>query len=314
MKIAFCSLDPYWRGICDNGGSRTILRSAETLRKMGHRVDVVCKKDTFTWFDHPKCLRKIPKDVDVSIAIAVTDIPHLMRKGHGKLAYWARPFESWQLPTHGCKRILKDFHKHGGTIMCNSTWQKDWMAERGIPATVVFNGLDFDEWEDRGMRGTKKTIGCLYHLHPRKRWKDFKKLRKLLGKEFNYAAYGACKPKSTTWGRFYKNPSHGTLVSLYSSCDIWFAPSVLEGFHNPPYESNLCGCLVCRPVLDSCGSGDAAHDGTALVYSSIRDAAKQIREADYGLVPLMQNVIAEKIGTREKNMQILIETLTKGAS
>lgn len=143
MKICFCSLDNYWGGLSNNGGTRTILLSAETLSELGHEVEIVAPVDKFTWFKHKKPLKKIPKRFDAYIAIAITDVPHLM-KIKGKLFYWARPFEGWQ--TDDSLHILDKFVDVGGTILCNSRWQVGKLLLEGIEAHLVYAGLDIEKW------------------------------------------------------------------------------------------------------------------------------------------------------------------------
>ena len=56
---------------------------------------------------------------------------------------------------------------------------------------------------------------------------------------------------------------------------------------------------------------DYAFKSTAMIYKfgDLEDAASAIRNADYRLVPDMQNYLRTVIGTREDNMQKLVDFL-----
>jgi len=299
MKITFCSLHKYWGGLAPNGGTQTILRSADTLRKLGHEVNVVAPVDRFKWFEHPKPLKKIPEDTDVCVAISISDVDLLMKEAPktAKLAYWARPIEFWQFEKKKAISILKRFKRHG-KIFTNSTWQVDYMDAYGIKSEVIYNGIDFDKWKELGLK--REAIGCLKHAHERKRYRDCKHLiKKIKWREF--LKLGSKK---------HKNIVGNKLMKFYNKCNIWFAPTELEGFHNVPAEANLCGCLIIGSSCYRNGMGDYLGKNTGMVYDSLDEAIDMIKKPDYSKVPKMQEVLVNKIGTRKKNMEKLVECLT----
>jgi hypothetical protein len=116
-----------------------------------------------------------------------------------------------------------------------------------------------------------------------------------------------------------KNCSNQAMAELYNSIRVWIAPTELEGLHNPPMESSLCGCgLVCTDHPRSGMSDYAIHKKTALVYPSrnIKKATeytKRFLDDDELLGSLNQNMVEllrQKIGTRKENMTKLLKVVS----
>lgn len=308
MKIAFTCQHKYFGGLANNGGSRTILLSAKTLRDMGHKVHVVTHTDRHSWIKHPKPKRLIPEDVDVCIAVSVSDIIPMLRTApkHAKKAFWMRGYEKWQMLSKQIIDTLRKFYMDGHIIMVNSGWLQKKLAHYTIGSNLVWAGLDFHEWKDRKMRMPGKTVGALYSSRPSKGWKYVEKLAYSRGGEnIRFVSFGSEKREG--FGTHYANPSHDRLVNIYSSCQIWFSTSTLEGFHNPPSEAALCGCLPVVPADPRGGCADYCTPETAMVYGSFDEAVRMIKAPDYSKVPKLQKYLREKIGDREKNMKRLVE-------
>ena len=137
MIVTFYADHSYYSQLSNNGGSATILHSINTLRKLGHKANVVAHKDNFTWFKHPKPIRKIPKDTDVCIAVTISDIGPMLKRTKAKPFYWCRLIENHQMPK---RKLLKTVSKV--TVLVNSENLRDWFAAHGIgkaiPSMVVF--------------------------------------------------------------------------------------------------------------------------------------------------------------------------------
>lgn len=314
MNICFFNDHPNWGQLANCGGSRTILKSAHVLRNLGHKVSVVAHVDRFKWFNHPEPIQRIPQNTDALIAVSISDANMLLEMGMHKkyrMSYFSRPFEWWQIGnTFKMYDCLKRIGKKA-RIFCNSQWQVDDLTSKGIPCTLQYAGLDLDIWRDEGIRGEKIRIGSLYNLFSGKRWEDFKQVTKMLGHEYDYVAFGAKKFKNGFLHRYLKCPTESELRTFYSKCHIWFAPTIMEGFHNVPAEANLCGCLVVCNYIPTNGSGDYATDETAMIYGNLDEAVEMIKTADYSKVARMQEILKNKIGDRQKNMNLFAERLAK---
>ena len=308
MKIAFYAKHHTYGGLANNGGTRTILKSIEALKKLGHEAFYVATVDKFTWFKHDKPKKAIPKDTDVCIAVSISDIQPMMKETPktARVAYWGRPFESWQMNTARIHKLLKDF---GGKIFVNSGWQQEELTRLKIKSEIIYNGVDFEDWEDQLIRDIP-TIGFLYSSRDTKRWKDCEEIAKMLP-AFRFVAFGNEKYSKPDWMATYlRRPKHEALVDHYSQCHIWFAPSKAEGFHNPPAEANLCGALVVCSGRTRNGMGDYARSDTAMVYDNLGEAIQMILDPDYERVFNMQILLRDKIGSREENMYKMVRSLS----
>ena len=195
MKIAFCNQHGYWGGLNNDGGSLTILKSADALRKLGHHVHIVTCSDRHTWIKHPKVIKKIPYDTDACIAVSASAVKPMLQSmpSYAKPFWWMRGIEKWQMPK---EQILK--WASNIKVIVNASHLQRWLEKHDIisPAPqLCYAGLDLDHWKDFGRRklNGKTTIGCLYNTHhATKRWKDFRLLATRLGnKLYKYVACGA---------------------------------------------------------------------------------------------------------------------------
>lgn len=322
MRIAFYANHPYYGGLNNNGGSRTILLAAQYLKKMGHVVDVVASVDRFTWFKHSPVKKRIHPDTKRVIAVSVSDVEgavkHKPKKA--KVFWWCRLLESYQMPK---KKIVK----RAGMVevLANSEWLKTWFKNHGVNARVVYQGVDVNAWYDEGLRsGGKPIIGFLLSKKPRKKFYHIKEIVKGLGDQYDYVGYGAKGDLNAEIKTFIErklvyfksNPSHDELLRLYNLANIWLATSDSEGLHNPPLEAALCGCLLVCNGASAGGTADYCIDGeTGIVYekNNPRDAVDRIRTINLrlarALVKTSQVLIQDKIGSRETAMQRMMEVI-----
>lgn len=300
-------------GVGNNGGCRTIIKCCEVLNKLGHRCDTAAFVDNFTWFDHKPVIRQIPRDTDVLIAAACSDVENTITSQVNKKAWYIRAHETWAMEE---PRLAKYYQDKRIANLVNSEGLKRKIDELSpsMPAEVVYQGIDFDWWEDRSLRPKDKIrIGCLHTKQPRKRWKDFVKLSKILGHDhYEYVGMGNHNCKDGFLTEFIYNATAEQLNGLYSSCHIWFAPTDNEGLHNVPMEAALCGCLiVCSDHPLNGMVMDYAFKSTAMIYEfgNLEKAASLIQSPDWRLIKNMQDYLRSVIGTREENMKKLVETL-----
>jgi len=310
MNIAFYADHPYWGQLSNNGGTRTVLKSAATLRELGHEVSIVAHKDKFTWFKHHKPVHSIPANADHIIAVSISDLKQLLRtyRGHARLGYWARPYETWQMPMEKVLKWIRALQKRNGVLMCNSSWQVEELAKNGIKARVMFAGLD-EDWH-AGDNRVINRIGCLCSKRASKRWDSFIRLHKMLGPTFEFVAFGSIACNDAFLSQYLQNPSHEDLERLYQSCAFFFCPNVREGFYNCGYEAALCGCLLLVSSYAENGMSDYATPTTAHIFGSLEDAVAEIANADFEKIPQMNRALAA-IGNRRTNMKRMVETLNE---
>ena len=321
MKIAFVCTHPYWGGMSNNGGSRTILKSAAELRKLGNRVDVVACADKFTWFKHPPILKKIPKDTEACVACSVSDIKPMLKTmpKTAKAFWWARLLEKYA--ANSDKIVSRAARVR---TLVNSEYLQGWFEKRGVSTQIAYQGVDIEDWRDDGMREKKNVIGFLLSKKPRKRFKDIKRIVKILGSQYEYVGYGAKGDLSSKikhfahkhFTYFKTNPTHSDLLRLYNLATIWVATSDSEGLHNPPQEAALCGCLLVCNGAQRGGTADyAINEKTAYVYEKNNPAAAAntivgaVEVGWYGtneeIIRNCQYLIKTKLGSRFEAMQRL---------
>jgi hypothetical protein len=309
MKLAFNGLTS---GLGNNGGSRTILKCAEVLNSLGHRCDVIASADNFTWFNHDPIIRYVPDDLDAVINIAAVDIVSTLQMDVPIKAWYIRAHELWSNSEH----LLIDYYRNNAIInIVNSKGLQQQLAIYGADSHVVYQGIDFDWWEDRKLRPKDKIrIGCLHTTQPRKRWEDFKKLSEILGHDhYEYVGMGSHDCKDEFLTEFIHNADVEQLNNLYSSCHIWFAPTDSEGLHNVPMEAALCGCLVvCSDHPLNGMVLDYAFEDTAMIYKfgNLEEAIDLIKNPNWSLIENMQDHLRSEICTREENMVKLVGGLS----
>jgi len=308
MKLMFNSLVS---GLGNNGGSRTILKSVEVLRSLGHDCEIAASIDNFNWFEHRPVVNGIYEDTEALIAVACSDAAQTLQIPVPKRAWYIRAHENWSMSDQDLGYLYRDPRMLN--IVNAKGLQHKLKEEFHADSVVVYQGLDFDWWQDRKLRRDKKIrIGCLHTAQPRKRWKDFVELSKILGRDdYEYVGMGNSTPADTSFlTEFVENANVEQLNQLYSRCHIWFAPTDSEGLHNPPMEAALCGCLVvCSDhQLNGMILDYAFNNETAMIYKfgDIEHAAQKIKNPSWNLIPAMRKCLKTEIGSREDNMKRLV--------
>ncbi len=309
MKIVFNCLNS---GLANNGGSRTVIRCAQTIEKLGYKCDIASTVDTFDWFGHKPPVPFIPWDTDVVVATACTTVATTLESSVKKKAWYIRGHETWMWS----EDVLAKLYNNELFKITNSNGLKNKIESLGGSAVVVPQGIDLDLWEDLGLRNSydRIRIGCLYQKKKTKRWKDFIRLSEILGYDgYEYVGFGDIMRDDSFLISFLCEPTMKELRNLYSTCHIWLSPTELEGLHNVPMEAALSGALVVcssHPMNGMCL--DYAFDGiTVMVYEprNIDQAADMIRNPDWSLIKNMKHYIINEIGSREHNMKKFVGVL-----
>ncbi len=303
MKIIF---NAQTSSINNNGGSKTLLRSAETLDSLGHNTSVISRVNYFTWFK-PKCeiLSLAPKYIHpetVFVAVSVMDLENTTQFYRMyKRVWYARAWAVWVNGEQWLIDQSKKFVNAGGKIIVNASWLVDQFKDKcDIDVELCFAGLDLDYWK-KSKQDDVYTIGAMkYERHKTKRSDLIEKLKSHIIKENKYSFY--------TMG-IDSDYGNSQVRDFYSCCDIIFTPTELEGFHNVGAEANLCGCLVFCNRMPSNGMGDYATEETAECFSGWDELLSKLKNPDFSKVPKMQKVLRERVGSREENMTKFVELI-----
>jgi len=299
MKIVF---NLHNVGLGNNGGSRTIIKCADTLTALGHKVILFTNQQVkFTWEKiHSKLMYGNTHPVcDVSIATGFKSIATTLSCRASKKYCYVRGLEKWVTNE---RELFRNYKKINCIV--NSIWLKDYFYKNGVESKIIYPGLDFDKFYLTNNEYRVKNVGALYSdRHATKRHNDAKDVSKRMSIDVLFL------------NKNIVNASEKRLRQWYNQIKIWFSPSELEGLHNPPMEAGLCGCsLVCTDHYMSGVSDYAIHNKTALIYPArkLSIARKHIntlmndeelrKELNFNLI----NLLKKKIRSRKENMIDLI--------
>jgi len=289
-------------GLGNNGGSKTLIRSAETLQDLGEEVYIACQSSSCTWWPIRVPVIKKLRPCDVLIATGYGSVRSTVAYNRAKLKLWyVRAHEDWQAKN---KQLMKAYRML--SCIANSEWIKNWLGTFGIDCEVVYPGIDFDSYY-RSSEPRDNVLGGLHHKHQRKRHVDCLEVQKISG-----------YPMSML-NRDFRSGDFKKLSDFYNKIKVWMSPSENEGLQNIPIEASLCGCGLVLTDHFMGGTVDYAIDGeTCLVYS-----ARDTKEASECVNRLMKDetlrirlnnnaveVIKSKIGDRPHNMTKFVKFLS----
>lgn len=294
MKIVFNAHDV---GLGNNGGSRTIIRSAEILRDLGHEVVIAGKVNRASWFKTSiPFVHKIP-ECDAIIATGYHSVRTTKKFSKAKTKLWyVRGHELWQAKEHQLWDAYASIN-----VVTNSSWIHNELTKRGSSSKIVYQGIDFDQWYRS--RASDSVIGGIAHPKKSKRSNDCIEIAKKAGYPLRM---------------LNRDISSGNVKSLrdfYGSCAVWISASENEGLQNVPIEAALCGAALVLTDHPRSGNADyGINNETCMFYQArnIKEAAGIARNLmrDESLRNRLQSnaekVIKEKIGTRAENMQRLV--------
>jgi hypothetical protein len=334
MKILFNLLGT---GISNNGGSRTLIRSANILKKLGKDVIILNNKlnHIYTWDKievpilSPDTVNDIP-NADVVIGTGygswkkTIDLPNRC----GKKFIWCRGWETWNASEN---KLIELLGNKKIKIITNSIGMQDKLKEHSIESTIIRPGYDFHEIFPLNTRHKNKvlTLGALYSKGSKRSTKRvdwiFKAVEEIK-KKMNVCLimFGSeGKPHvSAPFDLFSPNPSKYAKNSIYNQCDIWLAPTELEALHMPPAEAMQTECCVVGTDAPMSGMRDYLINAETGVesfntYESFRDCiiyallVGEETRVRYGKAARKK---IQSLGTREYNMNILINYIEDNMS
>ena len=323
MKIIFNLMGC---GLGNNGGSRTIVRSANTLIDLGHEVFVIDSfKNKYTWdklkAEHItlKHLSDAPS-ADVIIATgyktvySTVDAPERC----GKKAHWIRGWETWQMSE---EKIINNVLKAPTIKMVNGIGLQKKLEKYGISSRVIRPGYDFDEIYPMGIRENNSSVvlgGLCNFRHKTKRTDWIYEVYKQLKRKYNVELhlFGTEKDPRIKADRYLRNPTTEMKNDFYNRCDIWLAPTHNEGLHMPPAEAMMTECPVVGTDAEMSGMEDYLIDGiTGLIAKNNLDQFSRVVShlVTNGYLRTVLGAQAKlqisSIGNRSLNMKIMVDFL-----
>lgn len=316
-------------GLGNNGGSLTLVRSANTLNKLGHDVTIIdSMKNMHKWtkleVPHivPKNIDSIPS-ADAVIATGYHSVGMTIQLPDrcGLKCHWIRGWETWQLPSYA---IVNKILKKRTLKIVNSIGLQNELQKYGFASEIIYPGYDLQNFYPiKGRRtGPFVTLGGLHnnrHIGIKRHDWIFNAVSSLKRKhKIKLFMYGTDKKASEIVDNYVRFPSEERKNTLYNHIDIWLAPTSQEGLHIPPAEAMLTECPVVGTNAPLSGMHDyLIHKETGLVSENDFDSflrcvtelvINENARVEYGR---MARAKIMEIGSREKNMEELVKLLEK---
>jgi glycosyltransferase involved in cell wall biosynthesis len=317
-------------GLGNNGGSSTIIKSANTLHNMGHKVFVVdSMRNQHTWTKlippHIKAKNpgKLP-NADMIIATGYKSVGPTVSAPErcGIKAHWIRAWETWQMNE---KQIVRKVLAQPTIKLVNSICLKDRLKAYNVNSYIIRPGYDLEIIRPLNLRNhdAPPVLGALYRegIHgKRKRTEWVLKATKIIKKYFKgieLHVFGSePKPNNPVIDKYLRLPTMKQKSVFYNGIHIWVAPTMSEGLHMPPAEAMMTKCPVVGTRAPLSGMQDyLKHEETGIVtdddlssfvtgiISLIKDKEKRIEYGENARKRILE------IGDREKNMQKLVDLI-----
>jgi len=316
-------------GLGNNGGSATLVRSANILHQLGHDVIIV---DTIgnrhLWTPLEAGFKKIHKighfpSGDVVIATGYNtwnqtlDLPERC----GKKFVWVRGWEIWNAPEEKIVKILSDsrFIK-----IVNSICLQEKLKQHGISSHIIRPGYDFDELYPENIRDSKNVVlGGIFNKGSKragKRTEWIFETARFIKKNYPYVKlfmFGTDGvPNNDLVDIFVKEPDIKRKNDLYNQMSILLSPTKLEGLHIVPAEAMLTECCVVGTNAPMSGMQDyLINNETGIVtennLTSFINGVEELVIMDEirNTLGLAARDKILSLGSREMNMQRFVDLL-----
>lgn len=211
------------------------------------------------WFDRRFELKfpfvicnKVVRDADITIATSwlTSYWVNRLSSAKGKKVYFIQGFETWETEKINQKVIESYRLPFDAKISVGTALHDRLIQEAGCESVVICNGVEECFLKSTGNEKSKEniTIGFPYR-EPKVKNCDMG-MRVLLKLKEKYpsielVSFGFKKPQ--VWDeriRFVESPSREALVDLYGQMDIFYVPSIYEGWGLPAMEAMAQACCV----------------------------------------------------------------------
>jgi len=311
----------------NNGGSLTLIKSANALKEIGHDVIIIDSgKNQHTWTPlHTPHLRikkidNIP-NADIIIATGYKSWKHTvgLPKRCGKKYVWLRGWEIWNTTE---KDIVSILSNKNIIKLVNSSCLKNKLLTYKIKSHIIYPGNDFEALYPMNIRQKSSVIlGGLYHTRHRTKRSDWiiktAKLLKEKNNNIKLYMFGTNKnPKNKIIDEYLSNPNIIEKNKFFNEIDIFLSPSNLEGLHIVPQEAMLTECVVVGTNAELSGMQDyLIHEVSGLVsdnnFASFSTNVERLvvnKELRLSLgINARMKILT--IGDRKTNMKKMVEYL-----
>lgn len=265
------------------GGTKIIFEYANRLKECGHDVvlyvpviaykysvkgiyglsrrmkatlgNIIKRRNKVNWFNLKVTVKLVPiiknnyiRNADVIIATAwptAYDV-HNLNDFKGTKFYFIQHYEVWS----GEKEDVDRTYLLPLKQIVIAKWLKELMRDqfKNEYSDIVYNGIDFNEFNNKSKIFNNKTICMLYHSLDWKGYRDglaaFNKVKSKIP-DLKLVLFGMERGQDIPEGvQFHLNPSREELVRIYCDSDVFIFPSKTEGWGLTPLEAMACKCAV----------------------------------------------------------------------
>jgi len=255
-------------GLGNNGGSLSLIKSANTLVDLGHEVIILdSMKNQHTW--NPLKAEHIiggEPSADAVIATGYKTVSSTLSLPDrcGKKYHWIRGWETWQMPEH---KIVEKILKVPTIKMVNGVCLQKKLLKYNVESEIIRPGYDTYELfplPEVKLKTEDFIIGGLYNTrHKSKRTDWIIKASNQLKKRYDIKLwmFGDKNVNDKSIDRYFCRPNNSDKNFMYNSCNIWLSPSNNEGLHICPAEAMLTKCPVVTTDAEMSGTEDYVFSG-----------------------------------------------------
>ena len=247
-----------------SGGVKVILRLAQELGKLEHKVYVCVYKYTPTHLFSFYKTKNLFEFIDLEVKPIPEDTELIINFGDNiidqKYVKTPRALFLQGFGTQNPEVELKVLLSKYSLIITTSPWLARLAKTVGHKNIhIVPPGVD-EIFSPKQVAPTYiKNVGCLYHDHPSKNFPLFPLSIYNLYKKHNKIVNSVILSSNTVFGispfedlnfpyTVYIRPAQEVIPYIYSSCFAWVSTSVNEGFGLPILEAMACECpVLCVP-------------------------------------------------------------------
>jgi len=252
MKIIFNSMNC---GLGNNGGSQTIVKSANTLIDLGHDVsiiDTIANKHSWNKLKANHIILKNINNCPLCDIIIGTGIKTFHTTSVCKTAkkkfHWIRGWETWQMSE---KKMLEMFDQGQKNIhlVTNGAGIEKILKKNNIKSNIQLAGLDISRSKyisNKEINNKLIVIGGLVNTkHQTKQteylYNIFQYLSRITDQRIQLLTFGAEGVRKAIFNNHIhlSHPSVEMKNKIYDQIDFWISSSINEGFHIPPAEFML---------------------------------------------------------------------------
>jgi len=313
-------------GLGNNGGSQTIIKTANKLAEFGNDVKLIDTiKNKFTWskLEVPhiliKNLEEVP-DADAVIATGYGTVEKTLKLPDrcGIKYHWIRGWEVWCLHPYD---IINTVFNAPTIKIVNGLNMYNILKKYGHDSVIIRPGVDDDLYFENGKRkyGEEFIIGGLYHTRHKTKNSSIiietVKLLKQRGFPVKLYMFGNDKrvrDPHKIIDKYISQPTPQEKNELLNQCHLWFAPTINDSLHSPPMEAMLTNCPTLAFDHEMNGMKDYLRHGFNSIVMNYPTPIKKIAEIIiknvdnfHKMGPNCRKFIIETIGNRDKNVRIL---------